>query len=426
MTRALLIAEAANPEWVSVPLVGWQLARALREVADVHVVTQVRNRDAITRAGWREGVDFTCIDSEAFARPLYLLGEKLRGGANRGWTTAMAAGLPAYYWFEHLLWRRFGDDVAGRRFDVVHRITPLSPSRPSLVARRCARAGVPFVLGPLNGGVPWPRQFASAQHAEREWLSALRGAYRVLPAARSTRNRASAILVGSRATWDDLPRRVHPRTFYLPENAIDPERFPRRRAHAAGRPLRLVFVGRLVPLKGVDMLLEAAAPLLARGDATLEVVGDGPERARLEAQAGALPVTFSGWLDHGRVGERLAAADVFVFPSIREFGGGAVLEAMATGCVPVVVRYAGPGELVTPDVGVAVPLGTRAEIVAHLGRALEQLCADPARVDALGRACVTRVAERFTWARKAETVTRIWDWVLGRGPKPDLPPPPPG
>jgi glycosyltransferase involved in cell wall biosynthesis len=417
--RVLVIAEAANPEWASVPLVGWSLAEALREVADVHLATQVRNRAAVLRAGRQEGTEFTAIDSEAVARPLYRAGALLRGARGTGWTTQQAFAALAYPWFEQQVWRRFAPEITGGAFDIVHRVTPLSPTIASPIARRVARAGVPFVLGPLNGGVPWPAAFSAERRREREWLSHVRGLYRAVPGRGASLRATSAVLAGSRHTLGELPRSVRERAIWLPENAVDPRRLPAATGPRATRgALRLCFVGRLVPYKGPDMALEAARPLLADGRATLDIVGDGPLLAPLRERVGEAglegAVNFHGWQEHRAAMEILGRADMLAFPSIREFGGGVVLEAMALGVVPLVVDYAGPGELVTPATGITLPLGDRGAIVAQMRAALERVAASPASLAPLAEAGRAMVAARYTWSAKARQIAEVYDWVRAR------------
>lgn len=423
--RVLLIAESANPEWVSVPLEGWAHSRALSRRVEAHVVTQVRNREAFLRAGVDEDA-FTSIDNEYIAKPLWRIGSLLRGGSNKGWTTLMAFKSLEYRSFERLAWRRFGAEIHAGRYDVVHRLTPLSPTIPSRLATWCKRARVPFVIGPLNGGVPWPKGFDGARRREREWLSYVRSAHRLMPGYRSTRRDAAALVIGSRDTWHQMPERYRERCVYVPENAIDPKLFDLSTplpARAPG-PLRIAFLGRLVPYKGADMLLHATAGLVRAGKASVDLIGDGPERQNLErivADEGlGGGVTFAGWLAHDQVAARLRNADVFGFPSVREFGGAVVLEAMALGVVPVVLDYGGPGELVSPATGFAIPMANRTELVARLRSIMEDLACNIDRLAALRAAGRDRVRRHFTWDAKAGQIIQIYEWVLGRSPKPDF------
>ncbi len=422
--RILAIAEAANPEWVSVPLVGWSLVAALRRVADVHLVTQRRNQAALQGVGLSPGTDFTAIDNEALAAPLWRLAERLRGGVGKGWTTLQALAWPSYVYFEHLLWKALGPRIRAGEWDVVHRITPLSPTMPSWIARHLVATGVPFVLGPLNGGTPWPRGFGEARRAEREWLSYVRAAYRFLPGYRATRDHASALIIASRATWAELPTRWHARAIYVPENGIDPSLFAPHAQRAVADPLNVAFVGRLVPYKGADMLLDALAPTLRQGRVRLHVVGDGPAlpdlRARVAAAQVGPAVTFYGWQTQAQVAARLASSDLFAFPSIREFGGGVVLEAMACAVPPLVVDYGGPGELVNEECGYRISLGPRSEIVRQIAATMDRVLAQPEQLRVKGLAARRHVERLFTWDEKAQQMGKIYASVLGQGQKPDF------
>lgn len=414
--RVLVIAEAANPEWTSVPLIGWELSQALAKVADTHLVTQVRNRPAILRKGLIEDRDFSVIDNEAYAARLSSISARLQGGDGKGWTTTSAFASLAYYSFEHATWKRFQQRLKAGEFDLVHRITPVSPTNQSLLAGRTAKLKIPFIVGPLNGGVPWPKAFRSRQHAENEWLSYVRGLYKLMPFYRSMRRNSAAIIVGSKFTQHDMPASTGNRCVYLPENAVNMNLFGNPRPPGVSLPLKAAFVGRLVPYKGADLLIEASVPLLRAGSLQLKIIGDGPQGPALKEKVRALKlesaVQFHGWVQHDQVQEVLRSCDFLALPSVREFGGGVVLEAMALAVTPVVADYAGPSELVDGSTGIRVPFSDERSLIGGFRSAMIKLIRAPERLNEMGAAARAKVLENFTWEAKAQQILGIYQAVL--------------
>lgn len=119
----------------------------------------------------------------------------------------------------------------------------------------------------------------------------------------------------------------------------------------ARRPIFL-FVGGVIPRKGLHLLLEACTMLQAQGyrDYTLLVVGDGPQRQELEAFSKdhnlADCVQWVGRVDYGRLGDYFHSADVFVLPTLEDTWGMVVLEAMVLGKPVLCSKQAGAAELV--------------------------------------------------------------------------------
>jgi glycosyltransferase involved in cell wall biosynthesis len=416
--RVLAIAEACNPQWSSVPLVGFSFVRALASRSDLELtlITQVRNRDALLADPISGQVAIHFVDNDTVARPLFRLSQFLRGGTGLSWTTATALSWPGYMAFERIVAKTFGGALRRGEYDLIHRITPLTPTLGSPLA---SRTNVPMLIGPLNGGLPWPKEFPELRRQEREWLVPLRGIYRHMPYYRSTYKHAAGVIAGSKSTAKEVPAYFRGLRYYLPENGIDPERFPVDVQPAeAGSRFRFVTVGRLVPYKGMDLILRALAGYPRLCDSDLTIIGDGPQRSSLEALARELGlehrVRFLGWLTQSEVARELSLSQAFVFPSLREFGGGVVLEAMAMGLPPIVVDYGGPGELVTPDCGVLVPLVSREKLIPALASAMETVATDPALRHCLGQSARKRVLEEFTWDVKARKLVDIYRDVLSR------------
>ena len=422
--RVLLLAESCNPEWISLPLVGWGHARALHDIADVHLVTHARNREGLSKSDFPPE-RITYLDNDIGRRIVAGLSRVFRRNAEISWTTLTAMQVPEYYLFEYLVWQKFKHQLEAKQFDVVHRLTPTSPVLPSEIAHHLKGIGVPFVLGPLNGGLPYPEAMRSRLWQERDLLSNFRAAYKLLPLTQSTRRDSAALLLGGRHVLSDVPADARERAFYLPENGFEPQRMPARREGPVSLPIRIAATGRLVPLKGFDLLLRAAAPMVRDGSVTIDLIGGGPQQEAIEKLIAAEKlqpgVTLHGWVKHQQVNEVLRRCDVLALPSLKEQGGAAVIEGMATGLVPLVVDYGGPGEVVSSSFGFKVPMGSEDEIVRALSAVLRSLVQDPQQLLALRERAYRHANAHFSWPQKAQKTLSVYQWVTGHGPRPELP-----
>jgi len=186
-------------------------------------------------------------------------------------------------------------------------------------------------------------------------------------------------------------------------NGIDLERFPSPLPAKQDPAPLILSVGRLVPFKGFEYLIDACAELTRRGlDFTCEIVGDGPLRENLQGKIDKLNlssrVALLGSLSQGAIFEKLRAADIFALASVVDPQGGSdvfptvILEAMSAARPVVSTRLAGIPESVVHDkTGLLVPPGDTAALAA----ALEHLTRDPARRLRYGQAGRARIEQHF-------------------------------
>jgi glycosyltransferase involved in cell wall biosynthesis len=253
-------------------------------------------------------------------------------------------------------------------------------------------SGVPYVVSLRGGDVPGFQPYDLAR------MHRLLG-----PAIRLLWKRAAGVVANS-AGLRTLARRFAPdiEIATIP-NGVDTATFrPREGGAPPHGPVRLLFVGRVVFQKGIDVLLAALAQIPRDHDWQLEIIGDGDRRAALEAEVQRLGlaarITFAGWCHRAEIAERYRSAAVFVFPSRDEGMPNVVLEAMASGLPIVATAIAGNEELVLDgENGFLVP----PDDALALTTALTRIVADTAMRERMGRASRERTEREYAWPKIA-------------------------
>jgi glycosyltransferase involved in cell wall biosynthesis len=401
----LIVAENASMRLGGEPSLAmhWFL-ELLKEGVDVHLLVHIRSKSELDQSLSRFPSRIHYVPEVLLHKVFWKLGKTLPDHV-RSFTSD---------WLVHLV-TQFMQRRAVRRlikqykFDIVHEPTPVSPRLPSMMYG----LGAPVVIGPMNGNMTYPPGFHSRSLLERAFVPVARRLAYLANYLIPGKRQAEVLLVANERTRLALPSGYRGKVRILCENGVDTDIW-QRPDDLPARPvdgLRLVFLGRLVFWKGADMLLDVFAEVKKQTpSAELWIIGDGPERSRLQRQAEALgihgAVTFHGWIAREECPRLLSQCDVFLYPSVFDCGGVVVLEAMSLGLTVVALNWGGPGDYLASGGGVLVePLGRRRS-VAELVKAVRSLT--PSKRRELGEAAQRKIADCYTWPAKVQQILQTY------------------
>jgi glycosyltransferase involved in cell wall biosynthesis len=301
-----------------------------------------------------------------------------------------------------------------RQFDVVHHLSPFSWRYPS----PAAGLGVPLVRGPLAGGLKTPPGFQAASKPGYYLLSLLRKSddlrLQFDPILRSAFKQSEHVLFAAPYVRDLLA------ALPIKSNSIEIEHGLTETRPAkicvdevdVDRQVKFLFVGRIVPTKGLRYAIQAIGSADTREAVNLTVIGDGEDaqicKEEVIKQGLEGRVKFLGWLNKSEVRGYYDSADVFLFPSFREPTGGVLLEAMAFGLPCITCAYGGPDYFIDDSCGIKVALGSEQEFIEELGKSIDRLSADYVLRGKMSVAAQKRAEEFFGWKSKRRRMTKLY------------------
>jgi glycosyltransferase involved in cell wall biosynthesis len=401
--RVLLSAFACEPHKGSEPEVGWQWALQTARFHDVTVLTQSKNRPAIEAELKKQPADrqpkFVYFDLPAWL-------QRLR---------KFPLGLRIYY----VIWQRLARAEvrrlnAGEPFDLLHHVTFAAFRYPAVIWNQ----GVPCIWGPVGGIesiptelLPWSHPISFVEEVLRNFSNLMQSApYNDLP----NRAAASDLVLVSTGEMHELLAKLDISSQLMPTIGLETAKLPFRPHRRPEGPLRLVFVGKLITLKGIDLALSA---LRASGtDATLTLYGTGNflSAAKRLAEKPELRgrIQFGGQLTREQVLKTYPEYDAMLFPSLHDTGGYAVIEAMFNELPVICLDCGGPAVAVRDGCGIRVPIQSRRKVIDGLAAAIRRYDKDRELLLAHGQAARESILKNYDWDKKGEQMSEAYEQVL--------------
>lgn len=321
--------------------------------------------------------------------------------------------------------------IKEHEIDIVHQPIPVSPKEPSILYD----LGVPVIIGPMNGGMSYPDAFKTR---ESSWIHRFVGLGRYFA---NTINimipgkiKATTLLIANERTKNALPQCLQQNQIIeIPENGVDLSIWNNslkleKKSKIENKKITIVYLGRLVNWKGIDLLLQAFDLLIKKlpeYSITLEIIGDGNQRNNLEQQTKMLglsvnsetrsiQVNFRGKLSQNDCSQYLQQADMMVLPSLYECGGAVVLEAMAMKIPVIATNWGGPADYLDESCGILVNPDSQESFVRNFASAMEKLATNPDLRESMGENGYNKILKLYDWEKKVDQISYIYQKSCGK------------
>ncbi|MBJ6143774.1 glycosyltransferase family 4 protein [Hymenobacter sp. BT559] len=325
-----------------------------------------------------------------------------------------------YIVWQYRAWRAACQLDAQEDFGAVHHVTYNSLQMASWLWR----LKKPLLLGPLGGGMVAPRSLRKylpewfKTETVRNVISSLLTAFD--PNVRQSMRHAALVMAANSDTAA-LARRLGARKVALTMSAALPESFRattyQPRPALAGRELRILWLARIYPRKGLHLTLAALGQVDKRVKFHLDIMGDGPVGDLVPgwiAEAGLQGhVTWHGSVPYETTRVAYLSHDLFMLCSLRDTYANQYLESMALGLPILTLDHHGAADFIPDTAGIKVPVQSAEATTAALARAVEYLYDHPAELEQMGRAGIDFAA---SYTRK-KLVTGLYQQAAELAPE---------
>lgn len=399
--RSLIVsAYACEPLKGSEPAVGWNWVLQLARRNRVHVITRANNQEVIEAhlpQDISENLVWHYYDTPAFIKRLKKRDKGL--------------------YFYNFCWQIGIVNVARRiaqkeHIDYAIHLTFGSIWMPTFLPF----LNIPFIWGPMGGGECVPISFLKVmpwkQRIVQYYRYFLNATTLVNPFIVQPAHRAKAILVRTPNTQRIIPCFYQNKTHVLLETAMDHKIFERQKFNYEADVVKLVISARLISIKNIPTAIRALSYIKTNKRWQLTIIGSGPDLGIINKEIkhqGYNNVKIIPSMPREEALNLIQESDIFVFPSLKEGGTWALMEAMAIGLPVVCANWAGMAVETNEETAIRLYVSEPKQMEIDMGAALTRLINDSDLRKKIGSAARERIRTLFSWEAKGDFMENLFD-----------------